>query len=282
MFGLCALNRAALLLLMFFLFPLSLWAQAQQATVILDGALVYQDADFDAPVITTLKLGSVYNISTNKKGPFYKIRLKPGHLGWISDTDIKPGIIKIPKPEQTKLSEPKEEKKKRPFFASRYRGPVLQMTNFTEDTLGQERTDSLLFYGVKFNGFNTLFSGEIYTDANILFHFGAPSYYEDYTKKAADGFIFMTDFTFQTVIPQGKNFIYYYGFGPMFKYSHFNIDVPSNGETLSYSADDMTLGVVIDLGIGARLGSMSLRTNAKYYWERTKYFAFGLNLGWDF
>lgn len=282
MSGLCALSKAALLLIFLCGLPLGAWAQAQQATVILDGALVYQDADFDAPVISTLKIGSVFSISKNKKGPFYKIRLKPGYLGWISDTDIKPGIIKIPKPEQLQINEAKEEKKKRPFFASRYRGPVLQLTNFTEDTLGQERNDSLLFYGVKFNGFNTLFSGEIYTDANILFYFGAPSYYEDYTKKSADGFIFMTDFTFQTVMPQGKNFIYYYGFGPMFKYSHFNLDVPGNNSTLSYSADEMTLGAVFDFGIGARLGSLSLRTDAKYYWEKTKYFAFGFNLGWNF
>lgn len=282
MFGSCVLNRAALLLFVICFLPLSLWAQAQQATVISDGAMVYQDADFDAPVISTVKLGAVYNISTNKKGPFYKIRLKPGHVGWIADTDIKPGIIKITAPEKRKLEDSREEKRKKPFFATRYRGPLLQYTNFTEDTLGEERSDGLIFYGVKFNGFNTLFTGEIYTDANILFHFGAPAYYEDYTKKSADGFIFMTDFLFLTVNPQGKTLLMFYGFGPMFRYSHFNLDVPDGASTLSYSADDMTLGAVFNLGIATRLGSLSLRTDAKYYWERSQYFALGLNLGWEF
>lgn len=266
--------------LLVWLLPFSVWAQAQQATVIIEGAMVYQDADFDAPVISTLKLGGVYSISTKKKGPFYKIRLKPGYTGWISDTDIKPGVIKIAAPEKAKPE--REEKRKRPFFATRYRGPVLQYTNYMEDTLGKERTDGLLFYGAKINGFNTMFTGEIYTDANILFFFGAPSYYQDYTKRSADGFIFIADFLLQTVMPQGKNMLFFYGFGPMFKYSHFNLDVPSGSSTLSYSADDMSLGAVFDLGTAIRMGSWSLRGDAKYYWERTKYLAFGLSFSHDF
>lgn len=282
MFGSCVFNRFSVVLGAF-LFPLCLWAQAQQATVVMDGALIYQDADFDAPVISTVNLGTVYSISTKKKGPFYKIRLKPGHVGWIADTDIKPGVIKMEKPEAPNKEAQREARKKnRPFFASRYWGPVLQYTNFTEDTLGQERNDGLLMYGVKFNGFNTMFSGEIYTDANILFHFGAPAYYSDYTKRSADGFIFIADFLLQTVIPQGKNALFFYGFGPLFKYSHFNIDVPDGASNLSYSADDMTVGAVFDVGAAARMGDFSLRLDGKYYWERTKYFAVGLNLGWQF
>nr|BFD62637.1 hypothetical protein BdHM001_13180 [Bdellovibrio sp. HM001] len=280
MYGSCVLNKVLACLLLVLLLPLSVWAQAQQATVVIDGALVYQDADFDAPVISTLKLGGVYSISTKKKGPFYKIRLKPGYTGWISDTDIKPGVIKITAPEKTKPE--REEKRKKPFFATRYRGPVLQYTNYMEDTLGKERTDGLLFYGAKFNGFNTMFTGEIYTDANILFFFGAPSYYQDYTKRSADGFIFIADFLLQTVMPQGKNMLFYYGFGPMFKYSHFNLDVPSGASNVSYSADDMSLGAVFDLGTALRMGDWSLRGDVKYYWERTQYLAFGLSFSHDF
>lgn len=282
MFGSCVLSRAAKLFILTLFFPLSLWAQSQQATVVVEGALVYQDADFDAPVITTLKLGAVYSVSKGKKGPFFKIRLKPGYTGWVSDTDIKPGIIKIAKSEKKKPSESKAEKPKKPFFATRYRGPVLQMTSFTEDTLGKERSAALPFYGLKISGFNTLFTGEIYTDANILFHFGAPSYYESYTGKKADGFIFVTDFLLQTVLPQGRNVLFYYGFGPMFKYSQFHLEVDKGSSTSSYSADDMVLGAVFDLGLAARWGSVSLRTDAKYSWERSRYGALGLSLGWEF
>lgn len=285
MFGSCALSRGFSILFVTLLFPLLSWAQAQQATVILDGALVYQDADFDAPVIQTLKRGGVYNISTGKKGPFYKIRLKPGTVGWISDTDVKLGVVKLaPPPPDKKLFDKKEEKpaKKKPFFATRYRGPVVDFVNYTEDTLGRERSEFLPFYGVKFNGFNTIISGEIYTEGNIMFHFGAPAYYSDVTKKSGDGFIFVSNFLLQTVSPMGKSQLFYYGFGPMFRYSHFTLEVPDGTKTLSYSADDMTLGAVFNLGLAFRFGGVSLRTDAKYYWERTKYYGLGLNLGWEF
>ncbi|MEN0057628.1 MAG: SH3 domain-containing protein [Bdellovibrio sp.] len=257
-------------------------AQAQQGTILNEGALVYQEADFDAPVIETLKRGAVFHISTGKRGPFYKIRLKPGVLGWVADTDIKPGVHRIaPVPKKNPKAEEKE-KKRKPFFATRYRGPVIEYINYTEDTLGQERSTYLPFFGVKFNGYNTLFDGEIYTESNILVHVGAPSYYADVTKKSADGFIFLVDFLFQTVLPQSKTHLFYYGFGPLFKYSHLNIEVPQGTKTLAYAADDMTLGALFNIGLAFRLGDLSLRTDAKYYWERTRYYGFGLNLGWDF
>ncbi|KHD87758.1 MAG: hypothetical protein OM95_12135 [Bdellovibrio sp. ArHS] len=282
MFGLCALNKSPWAFIFLFFLPLISWGQAQQATVLLDGALVYQDADFDAPVIATLKRGAVHSISTGKKGPFFKIRLKPGSVGWISDTDVKPGVYKLAAPKEEKKRVEEKEEKRKPFFATRYRGPALDFINFTEDTLGQERSEFLPFYGVKFNGFNTIFTGEIYTEGNILFHLGAPKYYSEVTGKGGDGFIFLADFLFQTVLPQGKNGIFFYGFGPMFRYSHFTLEVPNGTKTLSYSADDMTLGAVFDLGLSWRFGRYSVRTDAKYYWERTKYYGFGLNLGWEF
>lgn len=285
MFGLCVLNRGFAVLALLLLLPVMSWAQAQKGTVINEeGALVYQDADFDSPVIDTLKRGAVYNISKKKNGPFFKIRVKPGILGWVADTDIKPGVIKLTTPKKEKRTDETaaKEKRKRPFFATRYRGPTFEFINFTEDTLGAERSDNLVFYGFKFNGYNTLFDGEIYTDGNIIFNAGAPGYYSSYTKKSADGFIIMANFLLQTVLPQSKWHLLYYGFGPMFKYSHFVLEVPDGTRTLTYAADDMALGAIFDLGLAFRIGNMSLRTDAKYYWERSKYYGFGLNLGWEF
>lgn len=309
MYGLCVLNRpkfqslkaarrshfweASLfkfsklfVVILWSLLPTQAWAQAQRATVVTDGALIYQEADFDAPVIQTLKRGGVFNISTGKRGPFHKIRLKPGTVGWIADTDVRMGVVKLAAPpSEKKVSEKSEDKNKRkkPFFATRYRGPSVDYIYFTEDTLGKERSDSLLFYGMKFAGFNTVMDGEIYTEGNILFHVGAPGYYSDVTKRGADGFVFITNFLFQTVLPQSKTHLFYYGFGPMFKYSHYTLEVPQNASSsLSYSADEMHLGAVINLGLAFRLGPTSLRADAKYYWEKTKYYGLGLNLGWEF
>lgn len=280
MYGLCVLNKIFAVLVFSLLFPVLSWAQAQQATVIQEGALVYQDADFDAPVIDTLKRGAVHNISKSRRGPFYKIRVNAGSVGWIADTDIKLGVIKLASAKKEKP--PEKEKRKKPFFATRYRGPTFEFINYTEDTLGKERTANLLFYGFKFNGYNTVFDGDIYTDANVIFYSGAPGYYADYTRRSTGGFIFMANFLLQTVLPQSKSHMLYYGFGPMLKYSNFALEVPNGTKTLSYSATDMTVGAVFDLGLAFRLGDFSLRTDAKYYWERSQYSGFGLNLGWEF
>jgi len=286
-FGLCALNKKLMLLAAVLLLPLISAAQsARNATVILDGALVYKDADFDAPVITTLKRGGVYRISKNTKGPFYKIRVQPGVIGWIADVDVKPGIVKLapppPPPKELRPLEGEGIPKTKPFYATRYRGPVLMMLDYSEKTLGKERSAQTLFYGLKFNGFNTVFSGEIYTDANLIFSNGAPDYYSKLTGRGSEGFIFIADFLLQTVLPQNKWLLFFYGFGPMFKYSHFKLEVPDGGSTTMYTADDMNLGVVFDLGWGFRIGKASLRADAKYYWEKTKYLGYGLNFGWEF
>jgi hypothetical protein len=254
---------------------------------VVNEALVYQNDDFDAPVIATVKRGSVYSISAGKKGPFYKIRLKPGTVGWIADTDVKPGVHKVaaaPKKSKMKPLEgaEKPEPKNKPFFASRYRGLTIDYIYFTEDTVGGSQSAYTTFFGAKFYGNNTLFDGEIYTESNILFSPSAPSYYDDITHRSAGGFIFIADFLFQTPSPRGKDFMTYYGFGPMLKYSHFNLEVPDGARTLNYAADDMSVGVVFNLGVGFRIGRVATRFDAKYYWEKTQYYGFGANVGLDF
>lgn len=285
MFGLCALNKKNLVFILVLLLPFTVWSQqVQKGTVINDGAMVYQDADFDAPVIDTLKRGAVHSISKGTKGPFHKIRLNSGSLGWIADTDIKLGVLKLASVKKEKTPEQEErERRKKPFFATRYRGPTFEFINFSEETLGKERSANLVFYGIKFNGYNTIFDGDIYADANIIFHSGAPDYYQSYTKKSADGMILIANFLLQTTLPQSKWHLVYYGFGPMFRYSNFNLEVPNGTKTTSYTAADMSLGALFDLGLAFRIGSsLSLRADAKYYWEKTQYYGLGLNLGWEF
>lgn len=274
---------AAVLVFFFSFFPLIGMAQSQQGTVVNDESIVYRDPDFDAPVLGNLKSGSVVTISKGKKGPFYKVRLKPGKMGWIADSDVRPGIISSK--EQEKFVREEEEKKKpqKPFFASRYRGPTFEYLMYNEDSTGAGRTDGLLFYGLKFSGFNTIFSGEIFTDANIIFHSGAPKYYEDLTKRSAEGFIVIANFLFQTVIPQNTWFFYYYGLGPTVKYSHFDLTLANTPTDKPYSADDLTVGAVINWGLAFRFGDkLSLHTEVKYYWEKSQYLGGGISLGYIF
>jgi len=272
---------------------LSAEAQSQKAMVINQGAMVYKEADFDAPVLGELKAGQVYDVSLSQKGPFYKIRLKPGVLGWIADTDIrlsKGG--KLDSKKSAKAPEKPEEKnsfieKKRPrsFYASRYRGPALAYLTYSENTMGALRSNSLPFYGFKVAGPNTMFGGDFRTDAEFLFHSGAPSYYEKGTGYPAAGWIFISDFIFETASPQSKWHMLTYGFGPMFKYTHYEVTLlnTTTNKEVSYSLDDMALGAVFDVGLHFRLAdTYALRFNVKYYWEKTQYWGGILTFGFPF
>lgn len=286
------------LFLILFFFSFGAFAQSQKARVINDGALVYKDADFDAEVLTQLKAGQVYDISLKTKGPFYKIRLKPGLLGWIADTDVRVGgkaPAKGAAPQAGKKAPPKapdnkeekesflEKKRVRSFYGSRYRGPMVSYLTYNENTMGELRSENLPFYGFKVQGPNTMFSGDFRTDAEFLFHFGAPSYYEKATGYSSSGWIFLTDFVFETAYPQSKWHMLTFGFGPMFKYSHYQVSLLQNGKQISYSLDDMNLGVVFDGGLAFRIAdTYALRFNIKYYWEKTKYWGGSLTFGFPF
>lgn len=307
MFGLCALSKRINLYVLFFsLFfsspavfaqgifssptpspraaSINLAAQSQKGTIVGEEAQIYQDPDFDAQVIAVLKLGGIYVISKSRKGPFYKIRIKSGVIGWIADTDVRPGIFKVNAENKEEAEAELEEKVEtgKPFFATRYRGPVVEFVNYTEETMGKERSSHLPFYGIKWAGFNTLIKGEIYTDSSLLFYSGAPSYYQDLTGKSAEGFILNAQFLFQTVDNISRSVLYYYGFGPVARFSHFSLQLAEAANTNSYAADDLALGAVFDMGIAVRFKKLSLRGDAKYYWEKTKYSAFGINFGWEF
>jgi len=278
---------------------LQVFAQSQKAQVINDGALVYKDADFDAEQIGQLKAGQIYDVSIKQKGPFYKIRIKPGVTGWIADNDIRLGSKNAKQANGKKAAPsakgaganakadkeeapPPEKKKLKPFYFTRFRGPTFSYLTYAENTMGALRTQNMPFFGVKINGPNTMFAGDLRTDAEFLFHTGAPEYYGKLTGFPASGWVFLADFIFETALPQSKWHMLTFGFGPMFKYSHYDVTLLESGKDTSYSLDDMTLGAVFDGGLAFRIGSYALRFNAKYYWEKTKYWGFGATFGFPF
>lgn len=282
-----------------FFFNFGALAQSQKAVVVNPGALVYKAPDFDAPVLTQLKAGQVFDISLKTQGPFFKIRLKPGLLGWIADIDVRPakggaksatagaasGAKKTEKAPEKKADSFIEKKKVKSFYASRYRGPVASYLTYNEKTMGSLRAENMPFYGFKVAGPNTMFAGDFRTDAEFLFHVGAPKYYEKNTGYPANGWIFLTDFTFETAYPQSPWHMVTFGFGPMFKYSHYQVSLrdAATGKEVAYSLDDMALGAVFDLGLAFRIAdTYALRFNVKYYWEKTKYWGGSLTFGFPF
>lgn len=298
-------RQCALLPFVLFLFSSPVWAQksarkpaneqsaekkssvATKAQVIGDPAFLYKEADFESEIIGTATAGEIYNVSKGSKANFRKLRLKPGVVGFISNDDIKlvsESAAKKIKKTEAKKTEKKRERGTKSIEMTRYRGPVLQYTNYAEDIMGSLRRDSLLMYGAKISGYNTLIEGDIYTESNILFHWGAPKYYGDVTREGAEGWLLMTDFLLQSTFPQSRVHMLFVGVGPMFRYSHFNATIrdPNTGKLLSYGIDEMALGAVINGGLAYQFGSYALRLDGKYIWEKQKYYAGSLAFQFSF
>lgn len=242
--------------------------------VVNDGSLVYKNADFDSPVITRLRRGGQYLISTQVFGPFYKIKVKDGLFGYIADTDIRPVLSaeekqKLEEEARARLEAQKEARRKS-VEEERYRGFTLAQINYREATMGFRPTDSMTFYGLKFSGPDLAAEGS-YTDANLLFHFGAPKYYQEATSRAADGYAMILNFLYQIPSPQGKNTMLVYGFGPMVKYSKWSVALPNGTGEDPFELTDIAVGAVFNLGITHRFDHFALRGEFQFYWEDMQY-----------
>jgi hypothetical protein len=248
---------------------------------------VYSSPSFDGKVIAVLPEGQIYSISNNLyAGAFYKIRVKDKVTGYIADTDIKP-LNKIKRDSEKKQASKKETekpKKRRPFEFSRYVGPSYSLISFQEDTMGSVRKEDMSFYGAKLSGVDILIEGLLPTEINLMYAPKAPGYYEKITGVGASGWIFIADFLLQTFLPQGKDSLLFFGFGPMFRFSKFDVGArdSSTGVVTNYSMQDMTLGADFNLGYAFRVSTVAMRLEAKYFWEKKSYFGYGAALQFPF
>lgn len=261
---------------------------------------VYSEANFDAPILTILPPGKIYSISNKLfSGAFYRIRVKPDLVGFIADSDVevqsssgknpkKVTSQEKPRAEDGQRSQKKNSEesskaksitseKRKPFEFSRYLGPSFSMIQFEENTMGSNRKENMSFFGIKLSGPDVLIEGLLPTEINVVYSPKAPGYYEELTKVGSSGWIFMTDFLLQTYLPQTSDSLLFFGFGPLFRYSKFDVGLKesANGPTTTYSAQDMTLGAAFNAGIAMRVSTVALRLEAKYHWEKRAYFGFG-------
>jgi hypothetical protein len=256
--------------------------------VLTESALVYKAADFDSAVLGTVSAGVEYEISRRAFGPFHRIRIGK-KIGYIADNDIQPIGFSFENAAsgnaggKSKKADKKEpEKRKRSFALSRYVGPAFASINFTESTMGRKLSESEIFYGLKMSGTDVLVSGDATTEINLMFYYGAPGYYERFTGQAATGWNFLSDFQFHTVSTLSPIMLGFYGFGPMFRFSKFELAVKDGAVVNRYMASEMILGAAFSGGIAIRLGSVALRSEFKYYWEKTQYSGINAALQFEF
>lgn len=75
-------------------------ANAVPAKVINDEAIVYRNPDFDSEQLSTYKQDTKIEVSKKNFGPFHRVRMKNGTMGYIVDNDFVFQGLKNPTPEK--------------------------------------------------------------------------------------------------------------------------------------------------------------------------------------
>gem|GEM_PF-1302864 len=251
------------------------------AIVRTDGAMVYSKPDFDADVLTTLKLGARVRVSSGTRGDYAKFhKVAAGHVvGWIAEIDVKvDGATskadakrerkrRAGKKTAEKVPEKKpRDKKKKPFvdeslpiFFTKYVGVVVGSSEFVESISGVDSHESLLVYGLKITGPDILLTGPV-MDFNLLLHYGAPSYYGALSTTKPTGFVLMSDALLLYPFLNRDKAMVTFGLGPLLQYSSFSV---TNGGGLR-SLSELDAGLSLAIAGAAKFGKTAIRLEGKY------------------
>jgi hypothetical protein len=250
----------------------------QIAVVQGQGATVYAQPSFDSKVLGIIPAKKKVRASrktysgTAGFGAFYKIFLKNNKFGYIADTDLIPQFTTVGVKKEVKANPEFEEaesrrKERDPMYFTRYIGGALESVNFTEKFSGQSLHSQTLMYGLKVTGPNILFDGPP-IDFNVLFHFGAPSYYGEFATSSASGFFLMTDAHFMLPLFESRNNLVTLGGGPLLIFTDFKFNIGST----YFDSEELRVGLSFAASYVRRFNQYAARLQLLYNFEKTQYF----------
>lgn len=258
---------------------------ARHATVAVDGAAVYSQPNFDAPVVEYLSYGT--KVVASKKsfqgfgglGLFYKVRTPSGHLGYLTDTNLVAGLRKLQKQREkssgtsTTAQPAPPPDHGEPFFFRRYMGGTLGPIGYSEKFSGHKLTAHPLFVGFRLTGPGVLFDGPP-LDFDFLISPSAPKYLHTFGQGNSTGFLLLGDLNFFLPFKQGRRFLIDYGLGLMWTYSRYKVKVDNQ----FYDSQELRVGGDLAIGASYRISRYAIRLDAKYFFERTSYWGEFLTL----
>jgi hypothetical protein len=263
------------ILILILISPLAL--AVQKAKIFNEQSEIYSEPDFDAEVMDEVYKDEVYFISSKTYGPFYRIKLKNGKIGYIPDTevdiegkgriqpkDLDNEIFESEKKFSEMYGDQNDEATEEGLFGRTRAGPTLQLINFHENTLGSDQIDNLLAYGYK----------SVSDIAwSVLGTFSVPKYYEEKTGHTARGVKLWADVGFSSPITNiGPSEIRYSA--TIFTHiSAINLTTP----TRKYDLQDITLGLALEVGWMIKIERRAIDLAIKYYFDKSSYAGFGLS-----
>jgi hypothetical protein len=260
---------------------------AQSAVVGPEGATVYSQPNFDSQVLSVLSPTTKVVVSQKTRvgigglGLFYRVKYAPDKLGYVVDTEVIPEFKKVGRKakrndEFEKVEESRERKRKglEPIFFSRYVGGNLSYVNFSERVRGELLRAQTLVYGFRATGPGVLFDGPP-LDLTVNFSLAPPSYYKDISGGGTPtGFFLMSDLDLILPLFENNTAIVNYGFGINLVYTKFR--VPYNNNFVD--STETRFGVNAFVGAAYRIDRWLVRTDFKYYYEKSSYTSLGLSV----
>lgn len=273
-------------------FSPKIWTQEAQAGS--DAVDVYSEANFDSEVVTTIKPGKFYWITSKPDGPFYKILIGPNRVGYVPDTELD---IKGRGPFQPKTylgdnddEQPKSLKKQSTKKNQRLEKHdeddddtlgknhlvALNLVNYHEDTLGGVQVGDL--WAIEYKnlswGADEADYGMGGLGWNVMAAFAAPDYYKKKTGRDASGKILWGGVQFQNYALGGSASQIRYGIGPFLKYSHFEVETSLK----KYTLQDATVGITLEGAFQYLWTSFGVDIGLRYYWDKNPYGVLSLGI----
>lgn len=263
--------------------PAAKTPKTQVAVIAIEGAAVYQFANFDSPVIEYVKAGTKVIASIRPRvgiggfGAFYRVKLPSGKLGWIADVDLTTQFKDDPKtknktdvnPDFEALKEEEEMKGREEIYFEKYIGGSLGMVQFSEKFDGRELSSDVPVFGFRAVGPGLIGDGPP-LDFSFLFSIEAPDHYTAFANGPATGFFVLTDVILPFPIMETKKSLFGLGLGPMLTYTNFQVAVRDT----AIDSQEIRIGAVSSLNYMYRFSNFAVRLDGKYYFEKTDYLGF--------
>ena len=262
---------------------LSVWA-AKKAKIVGDDFEVYMSGDFDSEVIDTVHEGEVYQVSDKPYGPFYRIKLKSGQIGYIVDyaLDIEGrGPLKPKDLDEVELSDLKKEidqnrdkssqdqidreQEEASLFSRNLSGPVALFYNYHENTMGSEQIGDLWALGYKSVG---LLSWSVAGSWQV------PKYYTDPAGYSAHGVQLWADLGISNTVGQSGPTSFRVGANAMTHISIIQLETPAR----RYDMHDITIGGNLEFAVTVKIKRVAPDISLKYYFDKSQYAAVGFGL----
>lgn len=253
-----------------------------KASIIRDDAEIFKAASFDSQIIGYVKSGGPYTISKDPIGPFYKIKLQDGRIGYIADSDLDiEGKGRVQPKSVFDNVDPLAGKPAEVFQAFQddeedyesdysqlertYHGIFLSLINYHENTMGGVQIADLFALGYKFVPYYSDYGSSVSWDVNVAFK--APDYYEKITSASTSGMTIWGGVQIAGVNIWAKDRLIRYGIGPFLKYSHYSI----KGLKKSYVLQDLSVGAMAEAGLIFKFSKTAFDVGLRYYWDKEAY-----------